>query len=40
MIGLKMARIKASPKRDNWADIAGYAACGYEADKETGKIDD
>lgn len=40
MIGLKLARIKASPKRDNWADISGYAGCGYEADKETGKIDD
>lgn len=40
MIGLKLARIKASPKRDNWADIAGYSGCGFEADIETGKISD
>lgn len=31
MIQLKMARMVAQPKRDNWLDIAGYAACGYEA---------
>jgi len=31
MIHLKMARLVASPdKRDNWVDIAGYAACGFE----------
>lgn len=40
MIGLKLARIKASPKLDNWMDIAGYAGCGAEADTETGKISD
>lgn len=39
MIGLKLARIKASPKLDNWEDIAGYAGCGAEADTETGKLD-
>lgn len=38
MVGLKLARIKASPKKDNWADIAGYAACGYECDVNTGII--
>jgi hypothetical protein len=38
VIGLKLARIVASPKRDNWADIAGYAGCGYEADVESGRI--
>jgi hypothetical protein len=40
MIGLKLARITAQPKRDNWTDIAGYAACGYEAGVEIGLIDD
>lgn len=39
IIGLKLARIKASPKLDNWVDIAGYAACGAESDTETGKLD-
>ena len=38
MVGLKLARIKASPKKDNWADIAGYAACGYECDINTGAV--
>jgi hypothetical protein len=28
---LKLSRIRWSPeKRDSWADLAGYAACGYE----------
>lgn len=31
MILLKVARNIAQQKRDNWADIAGYAGCGYEA---------
>lgn len=31
MILLKVARNIADTKRDNWADIAGYAGCGYEA---------
>lgn len=32
MICLKLARIATSPnERDHWVDIAGYAACGWEA---------
>lgn len=38
MIGLKLVRQIAQPKRDNWTDIAGYAGCGYEADVETERI--
>lgn len=34
MMQLKLARLIASPKRDTWVDIAGYAACGYEASRE------
>lgn len=30
LIQVKLARTIAQPKRDNWTDIAGYAACGYE----------
>ena len=31
MILVKVARLKESPsKEDNWVDIAGYAALGYE----------
>lgn len=31
MIMLKLARISTGkPNRDNWVDIAGYAACGGE----------
>jgi hypothetical protein len=31
MIMLKLARIAWSPdKQDHWADIAGYAACGWD----------
>lgn len=31
LISLKLARLVASPgKRDNWLDVAGYAACGWE----------
>lgn len=31
MILVKVCRIKTSPEKlDNWTDIAGYAACGYE----------
>lgn len=40
MIGLKLVRQIAQPKRDNWTDIAGYAGCGYEADVETGRINE
>lgn len=29
---IKICRIKTSPqKKDNWVDIEGYGACGYEA---------
>jgi hypothetical protein len=40
MILLKVARMSAQPKRDNWVDIAGYAGCGFEADEDSGKIND
>lgn len=40
MVGLKLVRMVAQPKRDNWVDIAGYAACGYEADLSTGRVTD
>lgn len=31
MVLIKIARIRSSPgKDDNWVDIAGYAAVGYE----------
>lgn len=30
MILAKVARNVQNAKRDNWADIAGYAGCGYE----------
>lgn len=36
MIALKLARTIAEPKRDNFVDIAGYAACGYETLEELG----
>ena len=38
MILLKLVRMIAQPKSDNWIDIAGYAACGNEVDIETGRI--
>lgn len=31
---LKIARLAKSSKRDNWVDLAGYAACGGEIDVE------
>lgn len=32
MICIKLSRLQWSPnKRDNWTDIIGYGACGYEA---------
>lgn len=34
MILVKMARNVAQPKRDNWVDAAGYAACGWECFEE------
>lgn len=38
MIELKAVRHKASPKRDNWADSAGYSGCGYECDVAEGVV--
>lgn len=38
MVALKLVRMKAQPKRDNWVDVAGYAACGFEAEQESGRI--
>lgn len=36
MILLKVARIKSgASKKDNWVDIAGYAACGGECEGVT-----
>lgn len=32
MISLKLCRMIAASKDDNWIDIAGYAGCGYEAE--------
>ena len=35
MILLKLARMKNNPNHfDNYVDIAGYAACGWDAHKE------
>ena len=32
VIAIKLSRLVWSPgKRDNWTDIAGYAACGWES---------
>lgn len=39
MILVKVARNIANQKRDNWADIAGYAGCGYEATLEPISLD-
>lgn len=30
----KLARMIAQPKGDNWIDLAGYAACGFECDEQ------
>lgn len=30
MMQVKLARMVAQPKRDNFVDIAGYAACGWQ----------
>lgn len=34
MILVKIARQAHRPKRDNWVDAAGYAACGSECDEQ------
>jgi hypothetical protein len=39
MMQLKLARMVAQPKRDNYLDLAGYAACGWECEEETGSGD-
>lgn len=42
MIALKLSRLAWSPTyKDNWVDIAGYAACGYETAtmRESAKAD-
>lgn len=31
-IHVKMARMIAQPKRDNYVDVAGYAGCGWESE--------
>jgi len=34
---VKLSRIRWSPrKRDHWADLAGYAACGYDCSVREG----
>lgn len=40
LASVKLSRIVVSPqKRDHWADLAGYAACGHEcADEEGGPV--
>lgn len=35
MIHVKLARVIAQPKRDNYVDIAGYAACGWEVQESS-----
>lgn len=34
MVGLKLARTVAQPKRDNFVDMAGYAGCAWETIEE------
>ena len=39
MILLKIARAKSNPDHfDNYVDIAGYAACGWDAHKEGNNV--
>src|ERR1700749_2852277 len=35
MVGLKLARTIAQPKRDNFVDMAGYAACAWQTIADT-----
>jgi len=37
MIFVKASRSQHSPKRDNYVDAAGYAACGWECEASEGK---
>lgn len=39
MILLKIARNNQNIHRDNWVDIAGYAACGAECDENQNQED-
>lgn len=39
MVALKLMRRIAGDKADNWVDICGYAACGYECDVETNAVE-
>ena len=37
LMAVKLSRLAETPaKRDTWVDIAGYAACGWEALVESG----
>jgi hypothetical protein len=38
MTQLKLARMIAAPKADNFADAIGYLACGVECEVEAGRI--
>lgn len=38
LAAVKLARMANSPTKDNWLDLAGYAACGYEADQKAGRV--
>lgn len=41
MATVKLSRMTWSPdKKDNWVDLAGYAACGWEARRLTTDIDE
>jgi hypothetical protein len=33
MMHVKLARMVTQPKRDNYLDLAGYAACGWECEE-------
>jgi hypothetical protein len=34
MLQVKLARMIAQPKRDNFVDLAGYAACAWQCQEE------
>lgn len=40
MLMVKASRSQHAPKRDNYVDAAGYAACGWECESETQKKGD
>jgi hypothetical protein len=39
MIALKISRQCNKAKRDNWADMAGYAETGYMVDQADGRME-